>query len=200
MMRFKIWGIKVNVSFFFVALVTLMLIFDTKGVVIAAFFSALLHEWAHIAAARLLGYMPEEVSLNIIGIRMVGARQLVDYKKEILIALSGPFFNMLLFFALYVLNFFTKSEGLQVFSLTNLALGVFNILPIASLDGGRALHFKLCARYGMETSERIGTIVSVIFLLPIALAGFYLAFRSLHNITLLLTCIYLSFLIVKRIH
>jgi stage IV sporulation protein FB len=74
----------------------------------------------------------------------------------------------------------------------NLIIGLFNIMPVFSLDGGRALESLLLQKLPNEKCEKIITAVSVVFLVPMTFFGFYILIKSGYNFTFLAISIYLS--------
>jgi Zn-dependent protease len=89
-----------------------------------------LHELAHVAVARAIGVRVYQVGMSRRGpfIR----RDPGTSGQNLMITLAGPGVNLLLALVLYRI-----SPG---FALSNLVLGVFNLLPFAASDGARALN------------------------------------------------------------
>jgi len=99
------------------------------------------------------------------------------------------FFLLFVFVLLYA--FYSKDIFLKMAAI-NLIIGLFNIMPVFSLDGGRALESLLLERLPSDKSEKIITAVSVIFLVPMTFFGFYILIKSGYNFTFLAISIYLS--------
>ena len=76
-------------------------------------------------------------------------------------------------------------------SIPHLALGVFNLLPVMSLDGGHLLYLFLSRHYQPRTCERVLRITTFVLVLPLFAAGIYLLFRSSYNYSLLAISLYL---------
>lgn len=114
--------------------------FAVIGVVLLPIF-VLLHELGHSMAAISFGLRVQKIVLYIIG----GVAQLEGMipgaKAEIIIAIMGPavsFFLSAIFGALFIAFSNTPIASLFYYcSMTNLMLGLFNLLPIFPLDGGR---------------------------------------------------------------
>ena len=108
-----------------------------------------------------------------------------------LVAAAGPAMNFLLaWLSALALNLTDQWPGqggdlavnfLEMFILTNLVLGLFNLLPIPPLDGGRIVVGVLPAGLAMRWArmERAGLAVVLlgVFLLPQLLAQFGVAFN-----------------------
>ena len=104
---------------------------------LAVLLAAVLHEGGHWLAARLCG-------VRIVGFRvgLSGARMALDgllsYKKEFLIAAGGPLANFVCaWFVCWMGE--AVGEGRELFFYASLGLGILNMLPVGSLDGGRMI-------------------------------------------------------------
>lgn len=106
------------------------------GLLLPAALAALCHEAGHCAALRLAGNAPEKLQLSALGAELTPRRPLA-YAKELPVALAGPGVSLLC-------AFLAARWGFYLFAGLSLALGVFNLLPIPPLDGGRAVQ-SLCA-------------------------------------------------------
>ncbi|MCM1579042.1 MAG: hypothetical protein NC078_09625 [Ruminococcus sp.] len=97
------------------------------------FFLCLAHEAGHIAAAEIFGLPIEKVTFCASGIRMSlkGGSRSRGLVRELVLLLSGAAVNFALA-PLFILF------GMRLWAMTSLALGTFNLLPLSSLDGGRA--------------------------------------------------------------
>jgi Zn-dependent protease len=95
--------------------------------------SLLLHEVGHMLMATALGVKVSEFGVCLLGAynRRAHAN---SQRDEVLVSLAGPLMN----FALLVPCFFLPRIGFELM-LCNLALGLFNLLPIPSTDGLRIL-------------------------------------------------------------
>lgn len=148
------------------------------------------HELGHIAAIRLLGGTINEIRLTAVGAELVLARPLA-YWQEGLAALAGPAVNLLL--ALAGCYFNLSFAGL------NLALALFNLLPVGRLDGGRAVSCTLALLAGPETADRVGRWLDCLCTAGVMAAGLFLALCG-GNITLLLAAFWLLAVFLRNIY
>ncbi len=148
------------------------------------------HELGHFTVIRLLEGNIKEFRLTAVGAELVLDREM-GYWQEGASALAGPGVNLLL--ALICCGW---EQGL-VFAGLNLALALFNLLPVAGLDGGRALYCTLALLAGQDRSARIcgwldgGCTAAVLGL------GLFAA-RFGGNITLLLVAFWLLASCMKK--
>lgn len=106
------------------------------------------HELGHLAAVRLMGGSVKQIRLTAVGAELTLDRAL-GYWQEGISALAGPGVNLLLAAAC------CGSGRWMAFAGLNLALALFNLLPVGGLDGGRALYCTLALLAGQDWSARI---------------------------------------------
>ncbi len=126
--------------------------------VVILFLLVLLHELGHAAVANHLGYEVEEVSLLPFGgvAKISYGRGGPAPRDEALIAIAGPFVNLVLLGAAVVmvmLHLWPTAFGRIVIEL-NLWIAVFNMLPALPLDGGRILRAARSRTIGYEAATR----------------------------------------------
>lgn len=139
------------------------------------------HEGGHIWAIRSLGGGVESLRLTGLGAVLIPRQDRVfTYGEECRIALAGPAASLLL--ALLA------APALQTLAGVSLALGLFNLLPLAPLDGGRVLGAVMSRLAGSERGEGLCCLVSRVTALALAALGLWTG-----NLTLPLICLGLAF-------
>jgi stage IV sporulation protein FB len=101
-----------------------------------------IHEMGHTAAAMGLGWKVREVQLLPFGgVAVVDELGTVPLHEELIVALAGPFQHawMILFALLMKIVAPSSLEWWNYFIEVNLMIGLFNLLPVLPLDGGRVL-------------------------------------------------------------
>ena len=192
-MRFSVRGVSVKIDFLFAACVTFLMSFNINDEIRYAILFSILHETGHLLAIALCGEKPDTVRFGIFGMTIIRKNDITqDYKKEFITAVSGPMMNFFLLFVSALLYAFYSKDIFLKMAAINLIIGLFNIMPVFSLDGGRALESLLLERLPSDKSEKIITAVSVIFLVPMTFFGFYILIKSGYNFTFLAISIYLS--------
>lgn len=124
---------KLTVTWGFAAMLVLALLAGAGNVLPLVALSALCHELGHLGALRLAGAEVESVRLTAFGAEIQADTRYLPYGREILCTLAGPAVNLVLALVL------ARAAGDYVLAGANLLLGLFNLLPVPSLDGGRAL-------------------------------------------------------------
>ena len=134
---------KLEVGWGFLVLAVMALIVGAGPVLPMTVLAALCHEGGHLAGLRLAGpavnlvlalLFARAVRLTAFGAEIRADTRYLPYGREILCTLAGPAVNLVL--ALL----FARALGWYLPAGVNLFLGCFNLLPLPSLDGGRALY------------------------------------------------------------
>lgn len=167
----------VRANFGFFLLLSLALLFDRSGLAVGCICAALLHELGHLLAMAVCGVSVTAVCLCPLGVRIERAEP-TSLNRELLINLSGPMVNLLLALVLY------RAEKFP-FSAVNCVLGLFELCPLPSLDGGQALFCLMQRYFCLRTAQKFCTVVQGITLLAVLALGMLLLYRQ-KNATLLL--------------
>lgn len=144
------WG-KLELSWSFPAVAALALLAGAGEVLPAVLLAAACHEAGHLLALRLAGIGVERVRLTAFGAEILADTRFTPYGREILCALAGPLTNLALALLLGRWGHFYLAAG------ANVLLACFNLLPVPSLDGGRALYLLaswLAGPFAAETASR----------------------------------------------
>ncbi len=156
------------------------------------FCAALMHELGHLTVMYLFGQPPKSINFVSFGIRICKRQSTkISYGKEMLIFLAGPLVNFISAAIIWAVN----GKVMTQLALVHLLLGLFNLLPIGALDGGMVVQNLARCFASPRTVAVISFTVSLLFLLPIALASIVLTIQGKGNITLIVTSFYLAFTI-----
>lgn len=201
-MTFSIFGIKIEISFLFICLISSFVIIESSNLLVWGLSSALLHELGHILVMILVGHKPSKITFNVFDIDIKdNSRNNRDYKEDIFILLGGPTANFLIVAVLWVLYVNCKNEDILILITENLFLGIFNIMPIESLDGGQILYIYLSNKLQQDKAIMVLELISFLVLLPLAALGFYILLVSKYNYSLLLlSCYLMGIILIKRGH
>jgi Zn-dependent protease len=131
------------------------------GFAVLLYLSTLLHELAHAMAARGFQMNVLSINLNFFG----GATAIEDHgntpTREFVVAVVGPLTSLAVAGVGWLL-YLALNPGLLGFTLaalavSNLVVGLLNLVPGLPLDGGRVL---LAGVWAVSGSRRLGTVVA----------------------------------------
>lgn len=135
--------IKIKLEFnplFFVILVFLLVIKKFHQI-FYTFVFLIGHEMAHFLFARKRGFEIDTIQILPFGLSLkFKTYNILNSTDELFIALGGPFFNLFMAALLFLL------AQDQIYIEINLILGLFNLLPVFPLDGGRILRAVVLKR------------------------------------------------------
>ncbi|MBR5519773.1 MAG: hypothetical protein IKU55_03550 [Clostridia bacterium] len=160
---------------------------------LAILFASLIHELAHWLAIILcrgrivrIACVSGGFSIHADGIRG-------GYGGELLCLISGAAANIAIGFLLA--NLCAENEYVYILAGANFASGLFNLIPAGIFDGGRILDLAITYLIGPRCARNVYMVVSGISACVILIGGSLLYLRSGGNLTVLLTTLYLSFLL-----
>jgi len=134
--------------------------------VITLFVIVLIHEMGHVAMARELGWRVTEVQLLPFGgVATMEQAYATDPLDEIVVALAGPFLNVVMMAASYLFwhaGVWTE-EWAKFFLLSNAIIAGFNLLPIWPLDGGRIVQAVMCKCMPYRSAALLSLAASIVF-------------------------------------
>ncbi|QZY56611.1 M50 family metallopeptidase [Crassaminicella profunda] len=190
----KVYGVDVKVNVLLCIVFFIFFIFGYIENLIISFLVVLLHEGAHIFTAKLLGYRIEKVEIFPFGgVAAIEENLVMNPKHEILIAASGPVFNFIMVFIGYNIfnRFYLTVDGFVFFVHSNLIIGLFNLLPVIPLDGGRIVRAYLAYLIGFKQSTKTVVILSKVISIFLFIWGCYMIKFNKLNSYLLLLAIFL---------
>lgn len=170
--------------------------------------AVLLHEGGHILMAAVCGVGLSGLRLDLYGARL-GLSGLISYRQELWVALGGPLANLLTVLLLLPL---WRSVGCPVYEggvLPHGATGFLsillpasaglcavNLLPVATLDGGRILSCLLAQWVGEGVARTAGQVCTAVCAGGLWLLSAYALLRAgqqlslfVFSFTLLLRCL-----------
>lgn len=176
-MTFKVRFTVVEISFWFVAVLTLILVFTGQNNGIWCFLMCIFHELGHLIMMLIFRKKPRKIELGYFGMKIISGERMVSPLSDILIAAAGPAVNILLSYVFHLLKMHNMAQ-------INLALAIFNLLPVNVLDGGRILS---AVTDNYRLLKKIGLFTSVL----LCFAGAAVALYNKKNCILLIVSLYL---------
>jgi stage IV sporulation protein FB len=143
---------------------------------ITLFFIVLWHELGHVVAALRFGWTVREVKLlpfgGVVEVEEAGA---LPVREEVWVAIAGPIQNVLLAVVGYGLGQmgWIDAGWSADFVRANLLIGLFNLLPVLPLDGGRMLQAWISLLTPFHRTLMWSAKISLIFSGLIVVASVY---------------------------
>ena len=189
----KTFYIQINIAFFIVLAV--MLFTGNLANFSVAYASMVLHELGHITPALLSGRRIFMVRILPIGLNVSIDEDSFSRWNSILIYFCGPFINLLLAIAGYIVNscFSTQSGNLLFFTQLNVFLAFFNIIPVLPLDGGKILRKILVANTGLFFANSLSIKISFFISTILIALGVMQFITDFQNFSLLAIGLYLFY-------
>lgn len=147
--------------------------------------SAFLHESAHLLAGLSFGLRPKSLDITPVGLAVGFPR--IDYLttcQKYALYLSGPAASLAAALGAFLAD-------LSAAFYINMAFFAFNMLPVRSLDGGRALGVALARRVGFIRASKIMSRSGRIICALLTALGIIQAVLYFPNVTLLVISILL---------
>ena len=192
-MRLKPAGTEIRISATVLIMPALMLIAGFFSEYTVIFFSMLLHEAGHIAAAGICGIKTDAVSVSVLGFSAKIPISRCGKKELIFIYSAGPALNLLIFLAAFILEHMLAGEReyLTLLSVSNLLMGLFNLLPVIPLDGGRLMYELLSGGIGSNAAGRAVRLLAWAVSSLMIGAGVYQLFITTYNASLIIIGLYI---------
>lgn len=173
---------KIRIAPKVLLLFSVLLVCDQTGLAFVTLLAAACHECGHILMARALKIPFRTMRIDLMGARLEIGGRMLSYREEWLLSAAGPIAS---FFAAAAAAVFWENSRLAVyFSCASLLLGVLNLLPIRSFDGGRMLGCALSAAFDSNVTERVLSACSFLFLFLLWAVAVYFLIRVGDGISL----------------
>lgn len=145
---------------------------------IAIFASIFLHELAHVVVAQRAGGKVHAITLMLLG-GVSEIEEMPPGNPEAVMAAVGPLTSILLGVAglglFLLLGAVSPLVRLFVYylSVTNVVIGLFNLLPAFPLDGGRVLRALLRRKLGQMRATTVSAAVSKVMAIALVVYGLF---------------------------
>lgn len=186
-MKFKVKNTEIYLSFTFFAVFLILLCVGQLKICLYSLVSSLIHETVHIIFILIFSGGISNITLSGFGANIKRTNEdLLTPLKEAVISLSAPVFNLLISFVSFLIC--KKSTP---FGAVNMVIGLFNLLPYYTFDGGRGLSYLLKPLLTEKSNCVILDILSVCVTILFSFTSVYIFFHHNRNVTLLFLSIYM---------
>ncbi len=172
----------------------------SSRVLLVAFLWIILHEVTHIVVGRYYNVDSCSFRISIVGANaeLKNIDELND-KKKLYVYISGPMFNLIMFFILLILiKLIGCNEILVESAKLNIGFFIFNMLPIYPLDGAKVYEILLNKKILYRKTKNILIGISFTLSIFIILLFFLTLYIHKSNISLLVTSILLTYSTYKE--
>jgi stage IV sporulation protein FB len=164
---------KIRVSPAVPLLLALVILTADTALLCALLLAALCHELGHYLVLHRLGAKVTDLNLTVFGAEMrLSGTERISYGGEMLAAAAGPVVNILLASLFALLG--TRTEFWFLFAGAQIVLGIFNLLPVAPLDGGKLVWLLLAWCTDPFLADHVCAAVSLFGSLTLLYGGVYL--------------------------
>ena len=153
--------------------------------------SAAIHEAGHLTALSVLGAKIYGVTVLPFGAVIRSDAERLPYAREAAVALAGALFNFAAGLSAEVFYLLHHDMYSLFFCASNFFLAAVNLIPVRTLDGGRALEAMLYAKLPPEKAERYAESVSYIAFVVLTFAALAMLAVTGCNFSLIVLCVYL---------
>jgi stage IV sporulation protein FB len=188
-LRLKSTAVRLDFSFFAVA--ALFLLTDETGFGMLSLYACAAHELSHLAAMKLFGADVSAITFYGAGIRISSENtETLPFFSQMTIYLAGCAVNFLL-----AAVFFLAGD-LRI-SAINLFIGIFNLLPLGTLDGANIVKLAAIRFFPPENVDNVMKICAVISTIAVAAAAVLFGGRA--SFSLIATAVYFVFVCSREL-
>lgn len=178
-----LFSVKIRYSFIIFAVVSVLTL-DIQ-IIFCALICMTLHEVSHVLSAIIFGYDIKSLEFSAQGLTIDLYEKPSGYKNLVIIV-SGPLINLICS-SVYLL--ITQNSS-SIFVAFNQSFGLFNLMPLKFLDGGRLLEEFLDLYFPTHLAMRICSVINVTLLIFTWCFSIYcFLFENSHSISLFI-CIF----------
>lgn len=159
-----------------------------------------IHEIMHALVGTICGFKPASMEIMPFGLSLTFySFSSANAKKKIITYLAGPISNIILaIIFIGISNKYNTNDEIIAYSIyTNILLGIFNLLPILPLDGGKILKEILKKIYGNKKSYSLISFIGKVTLAILTLL-YSVFILKLKNIGVVVILMYLWYLKIKE--
>ena len=188
----KISG-KIYVSVFTLIAFAMMLVCDFSVYTAIVLTSILVHEISHVVTLEMCGGRIIRIVVYPFGADMVCDTSQLSFQKEFICVVSGGMTNILLSLVFWQVFCINDAKPALFFSVCNAFLGIANLIPFSSFDGGRALYLLLSTFLLPDRVCMIQKYIDILCLVFLCIFGVVFVGFCGFNISLVASLVYSLF-------
>lgn len=192
-MSIKLFDIRINLSFLSVLLLSYGIIMSACGqsIILMSLISALIHELGHFYSISIFKGKPTSLEIKFFEVKINCNDNNYSYIEDVIITSSGIAVNFIFALILRIVNIPLDLTLIDEFCACNLFIGLINLVPLDSFDGGQLLSLLLSRFMTARKVSIITGIITIIVIFPLMILGVYILFVSKYNFSVLYIALYL---------
>lgn len=189
--------IKFTKSFFIY--IFILMIIGFKREIISSLIFVLIHESTHYLVARILNFSAYNIKILPFG-AVLNLKDIDEAEpfEDLIISISGPLMNIFLAVIFYILHLSFNRQIYKVYCISNLVLGVFNLIPAYPLDGARILRSILSLKTFYKKANNITLNISIFIGSIMCFLYFLCFFKGINSINLGLISLFIIYTSIKE--
>lgn len=161
---------RIRVSPFFLFIIFISVISGLFRDILTLLLVLLVHELGHILLSVKLNWKISKIDITMCG-GFITYDDIIDkpFNEELIVALAGFMFQIILFIASYIIFKIDIIDNKALFLINkyNVAVLLFNIIPIYPLDGSKVMLILLNILYPYKKALRLINFISIVILILI---------------------------------
>ena len=176
---FEFNGAPVYLKYWFL----ILFLITTPVIVVTIFLSVLVHELSHSWMAHRLGYKTDHIFIDVLyGGALIDSSYTKNNRHSVMVSIAGPLSNFALSALAFILAIpFLWINEYMIFGflsnvvVVNFILGLFNLIPIYPLDGGRISKALFGMNFKNQKKAKVfnGYLSLVASFLLLSISAFY---------------------------
>ena len=212
MRNVKLYNMRIKLDLTIVLFVILFCITSQIELYVLLMIFAIIHELGHLIAGLILGFKAKEIKITPAGMKIEFEPKYEEYNLKInkgntiavkrgIIAIAGPLINFFIIFILQIISYINSEilnwNMLVTIIYSNFLIGIFNLIPIYPLDGGRIVKEILHIMLGLQKSYIYSYQISKITIILLTVIS-SIAILYLQNISIIIILTYLWGIVIKE--